>query len=142
VQALRRLICLCNACHLSTHLGFANVTGRADQALTHLCAVTGMSGDEVSHHVHAVGELWTRRSQRAWTVDLSILTNAGVTPARPEPAAARPAAAERALRQAQTPAPIRAPPPTPEVRPALHSQPSPDPEPARRGLWTRITGRS
>lgn len=30
VQALRRLICLCN-CHLSTHLGFANVTGRADR---------------------------------------------------------------------------------------------------------------
>jgi len=107
VQALRRLISLCNHCHLSTHLGFANVTGRADQALNHLRAVTGMSDHEVFHHVHTAGEMWTRRSARTWTLDLSILTDAGVTPARPEPADARPAAAERALRQAPTPAPGR-----------------------------------
>ena len=93
MQALRRLICLCNACHLSTYLGFANVTGRADQALTHLRTVTGMTDAEVSQHVQAVGDLWTERSRRVWTLDLTALTDAGVTLARPEipaaPSAAR-----------------------------------------------------
>lgn len=102
VQALRRLICLCSDCHLSTHLGYANVTGRADQALAHLRTVTGMTDAEVSRHVQAAGDLWTRRSARAWALDLGMLTEAGVTLAPPESTAARPAAAERALgRQAE-----------------------------------------
>jgi hypothetical protein len=99
VQALRRLICLCSDCHLSTHLGYANVTGRADQALAHLRTVTGMTDAEVSSHVHAAGDLWTRRSARVWTLDLTMLTDAGVTLARPEKAADRPALAEQALRR-------------------------------------------
>ena len=60
VQALRRLICLCSACHLSTHLGYANVTGRADQALAYLRAVNGMTEAEVSHHVRVAND---RRSR-------------------------------------------------------------------------------
>jgi hypothetical protein len=99
VQALRRLICVCDACHLTTHLGYANVTGRADQALAHLRAVTGMTDAEVSRHVRAANDLWTTRSARVWTLDLSMLTDAGVTVARPEKAADRPAAAARALRR-------------------------------------------
>lgn len=79
VQTLRRLICLCNDCHLSTHLGFANVTGRADQALAHLSAVTGMTAAEVSRHVQAAGDLWALRSDRGWRLELSMLTDAGVT---------------------------------------------------------------
>ncbi len=84
VQTLRRLICLCSDCYLSTHLGYANVTGRTDQALAHLRAVTGMTDTEVSRHVDAAGELWKRRSARVWTLDLTMLTDAGVTVARPE----------------------------------------------------------
>lgn len=121
VQALRRLICLCSDCHLSTHLGYANVTGRADQALAHLRAVTGMTDAEVSGHVAAAGELWTRRSARVWTLDLSMLTDAGVTVARPEKAADRAAVAEHALRREQqrTPEPI----PVPRTRPARTEPP-------------------
>ena len=76
VLALRRLICLCNDCHLSTHLGYANVTGRADQALAHLHAVTAMTAAEVSRHVQAADDTWTMRSRRVWTLDLSMLTDA------------------------------------------------------------------
>lgn len=103
VQVLRRLICLCNDCHLSTHLGFANVTGRAGQALAHLGAVTGMTPAEISRHVQAAGDLWTERSRHLWTLDLTILAEAGVAVARPEMAANRAIAADRALRQAQQP---------------------------------------
>ena len=103
VQALRRLICLCSDCHLSTHLGYANVTGRAGQALTHLRTVTGMTDAEISRHVHEANETWEIRSQRAWTLDLSILTDARITLARPEPAADRAAAAQHGLRTAGRP---------------------------------------
>ncbi|MDN5749875.1 MAG: DUF5710 domain-containing protein [Pseudonocardia sp.] len=128
VQALRRLICLCSDCHLSTHLGLANVTGRADQALAHLRAVTGMTDSEVSRHVQAAGELWTRRSARVWTLDLTMLTDAGVTLARPETAADRAAAAERELRDLRgttarvIPAP-RTPPEQPQHRPTSRTEP-------------------
>ena len=110
VQALRGLICLCSGCQLSTHLGFANVTARADQALTHLRAVTGMTDTEASRHVQASGVLWTWRFARVWTLDLNMLTDAEVTFARPETSADRTVAAERALRREQerTPAPIPA----------------------------------
>ena len=87
VQALRRLICLCSDCHLSTHLGYADVTGRADQALAHLAAVTGVGDVEVSRDVHAAGESWISRSDRGRTLDRSMPTDAGVTPARPGGAA-------------------------------------------------------
>jgi hypothetical protein len=98
VQALRRLVCLCSECHLSTHLGYANVTGRAGQALAHLATVTGMTPTEVSAHVQDAGQLWLRRSRRTWELDLSILTDAGVTLARPESPNARRARAEAELR--------------------------------------------
>lgn len=97
VQSLRRLICLCEDCHLTTHLGYANVTARADQALSHLRAVTGMSTDEVAAHVSAASELWSTRSARVWTLDLSMLTDAGVTISPPAQAAERATAVERSL---------------------------------------------
>jgi hypothetical protein len=148
VQTLRRLICLCSDCHLSTHFGYANVTGRTDQALTHLRRVTGMTEHEVDQHVHAAGELWTRRSAQLWELDLSMLTDAGVTLARPEKASARADAAERALQQERhrvtttrpaqrepsALAPI--PPPSATHRTSL-AEATPTP---RRGWWKRVTG--
>lgn len=89
VQTLRRLICLCSDCHLSTHLGYANVTGRADQALTHLSTVTGMTDTQIDNHVRAANQLWITRSRRTWSLDLSMLTTAGVTLAQPEDPATR-----------------------------------------------------
>lgn len=142
VQALRRLICLCSACHLSTHLGYANVTGRADQALAHLRAVTGMTDAEVSRHVDAAGELWTNRSARVWTLDLTMLTDAGVTLTRPEKAADRPAVAERELEHLRaSPAPAIPAPRTPHEsqaqRPASERGPT---ERARPDLAARLAG--
>jgi hypothetical protein len=98
VQALRRLICLCSPCHLVTHFGYANVTGRTEQAFTHLRRVTGMDDAQARAHVHAAENLWVDRSARTWTLDLGMLTGAGITVRRPEPASARATAAERRLR--------------------------------------------
>ncbi len=101
VQALRRLLGLCSDCHLSTHLGYANVTGQAAHALTHLATITGMTGmTEASWHVQAAGDLWTARSRRNWTLDLTMLTAAGVTLTRPETPTGRRAVARQALDEA------------------------------------------
>lgn len=94
-QTLRRLICLCSDCHLVTHMGFANVTGRTDQAMTHLQTVTGMSDDLADAHVAAAARRWAEQSRRTWALDLSVLTDAGVSLTPPEDPAARAEAARR-----------------------------------------------
>jgi hypothetical protein len=80
MQVLRRLICLCSACHQVTHFGRTSLAGpQARQAaMAHLMAVTGMDAQRASAHVeHAFG-LWASRSEREWAVDLSLITDAGI----------------------------------------------------------------
>ncbi|MEJ7703908.1 MAG: hypothetical protein WKF47_09655 [Geodermatophilaceae bacterium] len=117
VQALRRLIALCSPCHLVTHFGYANVTGRTDEAFAHLRAVTGMTQLQAWAHIRAAEDLWIERSARVWELDLSIFTGTGITLARPERAADRPVAAERALRHEQAPIPSPRRPPSVEPKP-------------------------
>ena len=83
IQTLRRLVCLCSLCHLVTHFGRANQTGRAEEAFAHLMAVTGMSRAEAERHVLAAGDLWEARSEYRWDVDLSMLSRAGIAIVRP-----------------------------------------------------------
>jgi hypothetical protein len=143
VQALRRLIALCSPCHLVTHFGYANITGRTDEAFAHLCAVTGMTETQAWDHIHAAEDQWIKRSARLWKLDLSILTDAGITLARPQPPADRPAAAERALRHERAPLPPQRRPPSVEAQPppAPAAAAAPKPAPPCRGLWARITRR-
>ena len=80
VQQLRRLIVLCKPCHLVTHFGYANVTGRTGDALAHLKAVRGMSHQQAIDHIRAAESRWIERSGRRWELDLSILANVGIAP--------------------------------------------------------------
>lgn len=120
------------------HIGYANITGRADQALAHLRAVTGMSQDEVAHHIDQANSTWIARSALTWTLHLSMLTDTGITLRRPERAEDRPAAANRALEQARRgDVPVqRAEPEPPRIQPRL-----PDAARApRRGWLRRLAG--
>jgi hypothetical protein len=54
VQSLRRLVCLCSACHGVTHLGLANVQGQGEQAFRHLLQVAGMRSAWIRGHVFAL----------------------------------------------------------------------------------------
>lgn len=96
-QRLARLICLCTDCHHATHYGRAEVFGTADAAFVHLRAVTGMSAAEADAHIAEAFRIWQERSRSRWTLDLSMLTEAGVTVRQPPKAAERPAAAKAAL---------------------------------------------
>ncbi|WP_202034976.1 DUF5710 domain-containing protein [Streptomyces albus] len=95
VQRLRRLVCLCTACHTVTHFGLAEVRGERETALAHLRSVTGMTEAGAEAHVRAAFALWRQRSARAWTLDLRMLTGAGVTVLSPPPAAGREETARR-----------------------------------------------
>lgn len=100
-QTLRRLICLCTDCHTATHFGYAQVRGVDEQAFTHLRAITGMSERDAGEHVDAAFELWQQRSRVTWTLDLSMLTDVGVTIKPPPDADERPGIAEEHLRTQQ-----------------------------------------
>ena len=83
-----------------THFGFANVTGRTEEALAHLRRVNGWDHSRALAHVYAAENLWIGRSARIWTLDLAVLIGAGITVRRPEIASERRAVAERALQSA------------------------------------------
>lgn len=101
VQRLTRLIALCTRCHQVTHFGRAEVTGRRDQALAHLMRVTGMDREAAEAHVQVAFEVWTELSRRTWELDLSMLTDAGVTVKQPPAAHERPGLADAGLRRAR-----------------------------------------
>lgn len=103
VQVLRRLIAVCERCHLVTHFGRANLTGRTAEAFAHLRAVTGMDEGSAAEHVDAAQRLWLARSARVWELDLSMLVGAGIEVRRPAAGPARAAAAETELARAGRP---------------------------------------
>lgn len=97
VQTLRRLVCLCTDCHTATHIGLAGINGKGDIARAHLAVVTRMSAREVEEHIGSAFEIWQARSAVSWTLDLSMLTDAGITLRRPPEVARRPEVAARTL---------------------------------------------
>ncbi|MFI8528393.1 DUF5710 domain-containing protein [Promicromonospora sukumoe] len=144
VQRLVRLICLCTDCHTVTHFGFAQVRGLEDAAYLHLMAVTGMDETQAYRHVQGAFGLWRARSARTWELDLSMLTDAGVTLQRPPSAKERPAAAQEAfaaqddaIRQRATERAkaegIRLRALTPPTPPDSATNPSPRPIPGQAG---------
>lgn len=99
IQRLGRLICLCTDCHTVTHFGLAQLKGLEQRALHHLTTVTGLTAPQARAHVAEAFQLWRQRSQVTWTLDLSILTDAGVTLNRPPEATDRAVVARRTTRE-------------------------------------------
>lgn len=98
-QRLERLICLCTDCHVATHFGRAELTGRRAAALYHLMAVRRCDLAAAEAHIHEAVRVWQLRSARAWELDLSMLTAAGITPEPPPGAGDRAAIAGQTLRR-------------------------------------------
>lgn len=82
-QTLRRIVTLCTPCHLVTHWGYARVSGREALARKHFQAVSGWNNDTIDQHIIQAFAVWQARSQRAWYLDLSMLSMAGLTPIKP-----------------------------------------------------------
>lgn len=123
-QKLVRLICLCTDCHQATHYGLAQVRGREAAAFAHLRTVTGMSEHAARDHVREAFALWRHRSQTSWSLDLTMLTDAGITLAEPPRAGERGGIAERELLAQQ------------QREPSMRGQPRPAGQ-RRRRWWQR-----
>ena len=78
IQRLERLLALCPSCHEVKHIGLAGVRGRRAEAVRHLARVNGWSAVDAELYLEACFELWHRRSNHEWTLDLSLLGQYGV----------------------------------------------------------------
>ncbi len=73
IQKLERLIALCPNCHLVKHYGRAEATGDGQKALKHLMKINQWTKHDAELYIEYVFELWMKRSQHKWTLDLSFL---------------------------------------------------------------------
>ena len=73
IQKLVRLVALCPSCHQVKHFGKAQMDGKEDEALAHLCKVNGWPRDQGREYVSEQFDLYYRRSEIEWQVDLSYL---------------------------------------------------------------------
>ncbi|MCZ1012273.1 DUF5710 domain-containing protein [Streptomyces lydicus] len=120
MQILRRLICLCTPCHNATHFERVRKYGgnrKEHTARAHLAMVSGMTDEAVDQHIRSASLLRVQRSRQNWTLDLSILTNAGLDP-QPPPPSGKPSRAPQQERHTGSPGPrkIRIPQPGGSVR--------------------------
>lgn len=97
VQKLVRLIALCTACHEVTHYGRAEVMGNGARALVHYMDITGMDLSDAEMHIEVAFEVWAMRGHVDWDLDVSMLTDVGITIVRPAPRSVRAAIADRRL---------------------------------------------
>jgi len=96
-QRLVRLLCLCTRCHEATHMGLAKIRRREFEAIEQLTRVEGWTFERAEEHVEAAFELWRERNRTNWTLDLTILTDAGIQIRRPPDARDRADVAEAEL---------------------------------------------
>lgn len=73
VQKLEDVISLCPACHLATHIGFAEVSGKAEEAMLQLMLVNNWSKKEAEAYIQDQFRVWDIRSAQSWCLDLSWL---------------------------------------------------------------------
>lgn len=78
LQTLERLIALCPACHEVKHIGLAESRGRLPQALRHLADVNRWSIADATTYAESAFEIWARRSNHVWSLDILYLEQLGV----------------------------------------------------------------
>lgn len=77
-QKLFDLYALCNLCHLSHHLGFAEIQGKSEQVRKNISKLNQWTLTETDEYIAAVFEIWFLRSQHHWHLDLTYLDNLGI----------------------------------------------------------------
>jgi Zn finger protein HypA/HybF involved in hydrogenase expression len=73
IQKLNGLIALCPNCHSVKHIGLSQLKGRGEIAIQQLMKVNNMTREEAYSYIKKSFELWSKRSQFDWTLDISEL---------------------------------------------------------------------
>ena len=76
-QTLIGLISLCPSCHEVKHMGYSELRGKKEEAVAHLALVNGWSLQGAFDYVDEAFDLWRRRSQHDWQLDISWLKTQG-----------------------------------------------------------------
>ena len=84
IQKLVRLVALCPACHQVKHFGKAQMDGKEDEALTHLCKVNGWTRSYGRKYINEQMDIYYQRSEIEWQLDLSYLTKHYSVPVKEE----------------------------------------------------------
>lgn len=79
-QKLARIVCVCKLCHLSIHIGLAGEFGIREEIEAHIFQLTLWGKREMNRHIKEARHRWDELSHLAWEADVSIVTNAGLTP--------------------------------------------------------------
>ena len=81
-QTLVRLIALCPMCHKAKHIGLAIINGEFEEVRAHLMKVNQWDQKATADaYIADAFELFEKRSQYEWTLDISYLEQFGVDPA-------------------------------------------------------------
>lgn len=76
-QKLIRIIALCRLCHQATHYGRSKVTKEISKINTHIMKVRKINEIELKNHIKEAFEIWKKRNEVKWIIDISIITNSG-----------------------------------------------------------------
>ena len=76
-QTLVGLIALCPACHQVKHIGRTQASGRMEDAVNHLMKTNEWDGETALTYIEGVFEVWWRRSEEEWTLDISWIHDQG-----------------------------------------------------------------
>jgi hypothetical protein len=76
VQRLMRLMPLCTICHETHHLGFASMQGRIQSVADRVGAYNRYTPIETKEYCDLNQQIWERRSQHPWALDLSYMAPA------------------------------------------------------------------
>jgi hypothetical protein len=85
MQTLTGLIALCPNCHLVKHFGRACSIGKKEEALSHFLKVNSWSSSKAEEYIEQVFNIWQKRSNHSWSLDLSWLENRETEGIHPEP---------------------------------------------------------
>lgn len=69
---------LCKSCHGVKHFGFSRIQGRGEQALQHFMKINELTRQEAEIAITKSFEVWQKRSQKQWKLDISILKDYGI----------------------------------------------------------------
>lgn len=78
IQKLEGMIALCPSCHQVKHFGFAQISGKAEQAFQHLMKINRLTKIQAEKYVKAAFQQWAQRSEKEWQLDISHLSEYGI----------------------------------------------------------------
>ena len=76
-QKLIRIIALCRLCHQATHYGHSKITKEISKINLHLMKVKGINEEQLNLHIKEAYDIWKKRNEIKWNIDISIITNSG-----------------------------------------------------------------